>query len=42
MKKLVLSIGVVVATTFAVFSQRPSNAISYVEILMGRIDLLKI
>ncbi len=31
MKKLVLSIGVVVATTFAVFSQRPSNAISYVD-----------
>ena len=31
MKKLVLSIGVVVATTFAVFSQRPSNAISFVN-----------
>ena len=29
MKKLVLSIGVVVATTFAVFSQRPSNAIRF-------------
>ena len=29
MKKLVLSIGVVVATTFAVFSQGPSNAISF-------------
>jgi hypothetical protein len=30
MKKLVLSIGVVFATTFTVFSQRPSNAISFV------------
>ena len=29
MKKLVLSIGVVVATTFAVFSQRPNNAIRF-------------
>ena len=31
MKKLVLSIGVVFVTTFAVFSQRPSNAISFVN-----------
>ena len=31
MKKLVLSIGVVFVTTFTVFSQRPSNAISYVH-----------
>ena len=29
MKKLVLSIGVVFVTTFTVFSQRPSNAISF-------------
>jgi len=31
MKNLVLSIGVVFVTTFTVFSQRPSNAISYVD-----------
>ena len=31
MKKLVLSIGVVSATTFTVFSQCPSNAISYLD-----------
>jgi hypothetical protein len=31
MKKLVLSIGVVFVTTFTVFGQGPSNAISYVD-----------
>jgi uncharacterized membrane protein len=35
MKKLVLSIGVVFATTFTVFSQGPSNAISYVDNIDG-------
>ena len=41
MKKLVLSIGVVVATTFAVFSQRPSNAISYVDNIDGATRFVK-
>ena len=41
MKKLVLSIGVVVATTFAVFSQGPSNAISYVDNIDGATRFVK-
>ena len=41
MKKLVLSIGVVFVTTFTVFSQRPSNAISYVDNIDGATRFIK-